>query len=46
VQNVLCARCRPHSQEPMVGVRERPSTADRDEARVALLGENHGLDVG
>ena len=46
VQNVLCARCRPQSQEPMVGVRERPSTADRDEARVALFGEDHGSDVG
>ena len=46
VQNVLCARCRPQSQDPMVGVRERPAAADGDEARVALLGEDHGLDVG
>ena len=46
VQNVLCAPCRPQSQEPMVGVRERPAATDCDEARVALLGEDHGLDVG
>ena len=42
VQNVLCARGRPQSQEPMVGVRERPAAADSDEARVTVLGENHG----
>ena len=42
VQNVLCARGRPQSQKPMVGVRERPPAADSDEARVALLGEDHG----
>jgi hypothetical protein len=41
VQNVLCARCCPQSQEPMVGVRERAPATDRDEARVALLGEDH-----
>ena len=41
VQNVLCTRGRPQSQEPMVGVREGPSAADGDEAGVALFGENH-----
>jgi len=42
VQNVLCARGRPQSQEPMVGVRERPPAADGDEAGVAVFGEDHG----
>ena len=42
VQNVLCARRRPQSQEPMVGVRERPPAADGREARVAVLGKDHG----
>jgi hypothetical protein len=39
---VLCARGRPQSQEPMVGVRERPPAADGDEAGVAVFGEDHG----
>jgi hypothetical protein len=42
VQNVLCTRRRPQSQEPMVGIRERPPAADRDEARIAGFGEDHG----
>jgi hypothetical protein len=42
VQNVLCARGRPQSQEPMVGVRERPPAADGDEAGVAVFGEDYG----
>jgi hypothetical protein len=42
VQNVLCARGRPQSEEPMVGVRERPTATDGDEAGVAGLGEDHG----
>jgi len=42
VQNVLCARGRPQSQEPMVGVGERAPAADGDEARVAVFGEDHG----
>src|SRR5574341_2088120 len=41
VQNVLCAYGRPQSQEPMVGVRERPPAADGDEAGVAIFGEDH-----
>jgi hypothetical protein len=41
VQNVLCARRRPQSQEPMVGVGERSPAADGDEAGVAVLGEDH-----
>jgi hypothetical protein len=42
VQNVLCARGRPQSQEPMVGVRERPPAADGDEAGIAVFREDHG----
>jgi hypothetical protein len=42
VQNVLRASGRPQSQEPMVGVRERPPAADGDEAGVAVFGEDHG----
>src|SRR5512144_3347993 len=42
VQNVLCAGGRPQGEKLMVQIRERPAAADRDEARVALLGENHG----
>ena len=46
VQNVLCARGRPQSQEPMVGVRERPPAADGDEAGVAVFGEDQGCTNG
>jgi hypothetical protein len=42
VQNVLCARGSPQSQEPMVGVRERPPAADGDEAGVAVFWQDHG----
>jgi len=42
MQNVLRARGSPQSQEPMVGVRKRPPTADGDEAGVAIFGEDHG----
>jgi hypothetical protein len=45
VQNVLCARGSPQSQEPMVGVRKRPPTADGDEAGVAIFGEDDGVGV-
>ena len=38
MQNVLCARGCPQSQEPMVGVREDPTVAYRDETGVAVLG--------
>ena len=44
-QNVLPARGRPQSQQPMVGVREGPSAADRDEPGVAVLGKDHGPTV-
>jgi catechol 2,3-dioxygenase-like lactoylglutathione lyase family enzyme len=43
VQNVLRAHGSPESQEPMVGVRKRPPTADGDEAGVAILREDHFL---
>ena len=41
MQNVLCARGRPESQEAMVGVRERGAATDRDEATVTVLGQDH-----
>jgi hypothetical protein len=44
VQNVLGARGSPQSQEPMVGVRKGPPTANGDEAGVAVLGEDHVLE--
>ena len=45
VQNVLCARGSPQSQELMVGVRERPPAADGDEAGVAVSWKDHGSTV-
>jgi hypothetical protein len=45
VKDVLCARGRPQRQEAMVGVRERPPTADRDEAGVAVFREDHGCTI-
>src|SRR5207302_823841 len=45
VQNVLCARGSPQSQEPMVGVRERTPAADGDEAGVAVFWQDHGWSV-
>ncbi len=41
MQNVPCARGCPESQEPMVGVGERPPAADGDETGVAIFGEDH-----
>src|SRR5438270_9512137 len=45
VQNVLCARGSPQSQEPMVGVRKPPPAADSDEPGVAVFGQDHGWSV-
>jgi hypothetical protein len=41
VENVLCTFGRPQGEQSMVVVRERPATADRDEARIAVLGKDH-----
>jgi hypothetical protein len=41
VQHMLSAQGRPQRQEPMVGVRERPTATDGDESGVAVLGEDH-----
>src|SRR6266511_553574 len=41
VQNVLRARGRLQSQEPMVGVCERPPAANGDEPGVTVLGQDH-----
>jgi hypothetical protein len=38
---MFCTLGCPQSQEPMVGVRERPSATDGNEARVADFGEDH-----
>jgi len=42
VQDVFCTRCGPQGEQLMVGVCERPPTADGDEARVANFREDHG----
>jgi hypothetical protein len=40
---MLRARCRPESEELVVSIAERPAAADRHEARVADLREDHAL---
>jgi hypothetical protein len=42
VKDVLCARCRPEGEEMVIGISEGPTAADRDEARVPDLREDHG----
>ena len=42
VKDVLRARCRPKSEEPVIRIGEGPTAADRHEARVSDLGEDHG----
>ena len=42
VKNVLRARCRPQSEEVVIGIGEGPTAADRHEARVPDLWEDHG----
>jgi hypothetical protein len=41
VKNVLCARCRPQSQEMVIRIGEGPTAADRHEARISDLLEDH-----
>jgi len=43
VEDVLGARCRPQGQAVVVRISERPTAANRHEARVALLREDHRL---
>src|SRR5918911_1900235 len=43
VKDVLRARCRPKSQETVIGIGEGPTAADRHEARVSDLREDHWL---
>jgi hypothetical protein len=43
VKNVLRARCRPMSQKLVIRIGEGPTAADRHEARVSDLREDHGL---
>jgi hypothetical protein len=45
VQDVLGARGRPASQQPMVGVGECPPAADGGETGIAVLGQDHGSTV-
>jgi hypothetical protein len=42
VEDVLCARCRPKGEELLIRIGEGPAAADRDEARVSDLREDHG----
>jgi len=42
VKDVLCATCRPKSEEMMIRIIEGPTPADRHETRVADLREDHG----
>jgi len=42
VKNVLRARCRPKSEEMVIRISEGPTAADRHEARVPDLREDHG----
>ena len=41
MQNMLRACCRPQGKKPVVRIRERAATADRDEARVTVFGKDH-----
>ena len=41
VEDVLRARCRPQGEEPVIRIGEAPTTADRDETRVAIFREDH-----
>jgi hypothetical protein len=42
VEDVLRARCRPTSEEPVIRIGEGPAAADRHEARIPGLREDHG----
>src|SRR4051794_31432474 len=42
VKDVLRARCRPKSQELMIRIGEGPTAADRHEARISDLRQDHG----
>jgi hypothetical protein len=42
VKDVLRARCRPKSQKLVIRIGEGPTAADRHEARVSDLREDHG----
>src|SRR4051794_39051761 len=42
VKDVLGARCRPQSQQPVIRIGEGPAAADGHEARISDLREDHG----
>ncbi|HEY9089642.1 MAG TPA: hypothetical protein VIO36_15835, partial [Anaerolineaceae bacterium] len=41
MQDVLGARSRPQREQLMIRIRERPTPADGDQARVANFGKDH-----
>src|SRR5262249_521155 len=41
-KDVLRARCRPQSEQPVIRIGEGPTAADRHQARVSDLREDHG----
>jgi hypothetical protein len=43
VKDVLCARCRPKSEEMVIRISEGPTAANRHEARVPNLRKDHWL---
>src|SRR5262249_40515806 len=45
VKNMLRAQCRPKSEELMIRIGEGSTTADGDEARVAIFGEYHAAPI-
>src|SRR6185437_2410481 len=44
IKDMLRARCRPKSEEMVIRISEGPTAADRHEARVPDLREDHGWD--
>ncbi len=46
VEDVLGARCRPKSEEMVIGIGKTPASPEGDEARVSNLREDHGLQAG
>src|ERR1700716_811175 len=40
VQDVFCARCRPHGEKMVIRIGEDPTAADRHETRVAFFRED------
>ena len=45
VQDVVGTFRGPQSQEPVIGIAERPATPDRDHTGIANGGEDHGVSI-